>query len=323
MEQRTSDRETRAEANAEALKREISKLKDGHWNMLQREYGSFWKHNKEIRILFKTLKPLRREDRERLWTELNDVCDEVRRREEDARTNRRMRSQQERNIVMGILNEAYHSGNGARDREDFSRVDDLLAKARDQMQGAGKSREERMLRDDHQVCWERYQEARAAARDRRSFLSDGDYSRFRSETLSAASEASRGDPWEAKRKIKEIQQDLRAAMMKKFQWDDVRRILSEAWETASIRIGEELTRRRESILERISRLEALREKNEGIIDSLQSQIDDLEGKISSGSDAFADRARGWISEKEQKIDDIRSTNRELEDKVRTLRDRAH
>ncbi|MBS1714900.1 MAG: hypothetical protein JST30_11255 [Armatimonadetes bacterium] len=39
---------------------------------------SFWADQAEVRELFKTLKPLRRDEREKLWDELNALCDKAR-----------------------------------------------------------------------------------------------------------------------------------------------------------------------------------------------------------------------------------------------------
>jgi len=77
---------------------------------------------------------------------------------------------------------------------------------------------------------------------------------------------------------------------------------------------------RERMEAKIDRLNALVEKNEGIIERLRGQIDDLEDKVASAwNEDWAERARGWIGEKYDKIRDIESTNRELEAKIEDIK----
>jgi hypothetical protein len=56
-----------SQENATKIERELDVLKSGHQGFLNRRYKEFWEHVKQIHELFKTLKPLHREDRERLW----------------------------------------------------------------------------------------------------------------------------------------------------------------------------------------------------------------------------------------------------------------
>lgn len=81
-----------ARANADQLESEIDSLERGHWDNLARDYRSFFNHDGEIRGLFKTLKPLQRDDRERLWSRLNAVCNEVTRVRDSARQDREIKS---------------------------------------------------------------------------------------------------------------------------------------------------------------------------------------------------------------------------------------
>ena len=66
-----------AKQNAGLIESEVAKLKAGHWNMFQRQYREFREHSEEIVSLFKTLKPLFHDDRERLWEEFCRIRDDV------------------------------------------------------------------------------------------------------------------------------------------------------------------------------------------------------------------------------------------------------
>ena len=103
---------------------------------------------------------------------------------------------------------------------------------------------------------------------------------------------------------------------------------NEAWadfkqERASA--GEDRDRRKEEWRERQrqkrERLQALLDKNVGVIDRLRDQIGDLQEKIATAWNAdWASEAEGWVEEKEQKIRDIDQTNQELEEKIRDIDD---
>lgn len=98
------DRES--QKNAEAIESAIQSLDNGHWNLFVRQYKEFWAHAREISGMFKNLKPLRREDRERLWAEFQSICDDVKRRQNEESENRQFKSAQHRN---DILREAEHA----------------------------------------------------------------------------------------------------------------------------------------------------------------------------------------------------------------------
>ena len=78
-----------SKSNASALEHAIESLKNGHWNMFKRQYHEFWTHAKEISGMFKSMKPLIREDRERLWTKFSSICEETKKNQEREKELRR------------------------------------------------------------------------------------------------------------------------------------------------------------------------------------------------------------------------------------------
>lgn len=69
----------KASDNYTLIKKEIEQLSISHWRIphVIRNYGSFWIHAKEISKMFKSLKPLRKEDRIELWGMYSKICEEV------------------------------------------------------------------------------------------------------------------------------------------------------------------------------------------------------------------------------------------------------
>ncbi|MDI6806381.1 MAG: hypothetical protein QMD14_01025, partial [Candidatus Aenigmarchaeota archaeon] len=64
-----------ARYNVFLIEQEIEKLSELH---SQHQYREFWTHTRQIVEMFKTLDPLPREDRERLWSSYSGLCEVVR-----------------------------------------------------------------------------------------------------------------------------------------------------------------------------------------------------------------------------------------------------
>jgi hypothetical protein len=181
-----------------------------------------------------------------------------------------------------------------------------------------------MSKADHDACWERWLQVKELVEQRRAALQGRAYDSIRSSAGDAYNTAVRGDPHEAQGQVKACQAELRDAFLTRDQRAEIRRILDDAWERTSARIGEmkeEKRRRaeqwRRDTHERIDRWSSLIDKNEGVIDRIEDQIRDCQRMLDDAkTDDFADRVRGWIDEKYSNIADIRSTNRELQEKIR-------
>ena len=89
-------------------------------------------------------------------------------------------------------------------------------------------------------------------------------------------------------------------------------------------LQEKYTEWRNRMEDNVDRWSSLIQKNEDVISRIENQIDhcqDLEQDARSSD--FAYTVRGWIEEKYQKINDIRQTNRELEEKIRSVQNKLN
>ena len=331
-----------ATANSDRLDQEISALesrRDGQ------QYRDFWSYAKQISELFKSLQPLRREDRERLWGRFSTLCSSTKEQQAVTSEKRKMGSREKRAIIEGKIHDAYYAAKGSSSGEELSRARSLLAEALAWMkngwagfnmqtefvQEAVFGNEGRLLREDREACWERWKEVNDAIQSRRQELYYLNYTQLREEAGDALHEASCGNPHEALSKVKSTQAHLKITEMSRPNRQAIRELLDSAWNTAIARIEEqraEKTRKHTQWLsscdERIERWTALIDKNEGVIARLEDQISHLEDMASSArTDDFADKVRGWIEEKYEKIRDIRQTNSDLEQKISSLKVRMH
>ena len=93
----------------------LSAIRAATWNNYlarDRNYSQFWECAKGISEKFKTLKPLKREDREDLWNTFSDLCESVRGEQKEYYANFERCSQDHYSTIMGLLRYAVpHSSN--------------------------------------------------------------------------------------------------------------------------------------------------------------------------------------------------------------------
>jgi hypothetical protein len=284
----------------------------------RRDYPAFWRKAKEIAALFKESR-LRRDEREELWARQSSICEQLRQiqsreREENAAKSHRLKGQ-----IMSDLRDARLWIGGARTLADLTNARTHLSKAMEILKSKGLGRE------DHQECWESWNEMNTRLQDRRVEICAWSYDSFSSEVSALSNIAVYGDPYDAQAAIKRIQSRIKVADLTREQRDSLREWLAVWWDRASDRIASKRAEgERKSALwrsqmgEKIDRLGSLRSKNEAVMHNLREQITELAGQIAIARSAeWAERARGWIHEKYEKIADIQATNDDLE---RTIRD---
>jgi hypothetical protein len=328
------DREKRndlAKSNASALEHEIESLKQNH----RGQPHEFWAHTKEIACMFKTLKPLLREDREALWAEFSSTCEAAKREMES----RRDHSKQKRDIIESKIQEARYQAQGAGTFSELSEAKSMLNEVLQWMKdgwggfnvatqiihGMVLLDEGKLLKEDRDQCWEKWKEANDAIKYKHQDLCDLNYDHFRSKAYDALNTA-HYNPREAKSMIMKIRQEMKGTQMTNPQFQEIHDVLNDAWQEANSRLKEAYQERQqkhqewlEQMQEHIGRWNELIAKNEGVISSIERDIDkcgDMERDARSPE--FAEVVRGWIEEKYQKINDIREFNRELEEKIRSV-----
>jgi hypothetical protein len=102
------------QVNARNLETEINHLQSDYSDPLGfwRQYDEFWAHARLISGMFKILKPLFQEDRERLWAVYSTACEKMKRVQERERESQRADSWEKRKLVMSKIREAYFQAKG-------------------------------------------------------------------------------------------------------------------------------------------------------------------------------------------------------------------
>jgi len=116
--------------NARSLESEINRVESGYrdpLNLVRRRGDAFWAHAKRIAEMFKTLKPLFQEDRERLWAAFSAACEEMKATQAREREAKLKDSREKRELVMSKIREAYFQANGAASSAEFAEAEPGIA----------------------------------------------------------------------------------------------------------------------------------------------------------------------------------------------------
>jgi NADH dehydrogenase/NADH:ubiquinone oxidoreductase subunit G len=129
--------------------------------MFKRDYRSFWAHAKNISKLFKELKPLKKEDREELWSRFSSTCDETKQKQQTEHQERLWKSKSHRSDILSEISSAEVNtlfGFDPPDVEEMKRLSQVLKRA-GQMLSDNKSE---MLGEHKQECFEEIKNVRRA-----------------------------------------------------------------------------------------------------------------------------------------------------------------
>jgi len=336
--------------NASLLQEHIEELRrqsgTGSFSLKGRADPEYFAHAQSISDLFRSLKPLAQQDRERLWREFNEIRDAVRRQRENLARN----SRQKRELVEGRIREAQHWANGAQNKEHLYKADEILKQALAWMKDGWQAftgtteffesiagNEGILLKEDREACWQLWKEAKETLHYRRQEIPDFEYGRAKADAYAALAGAQTGNPHEALNLVKSWGQSLASRYMNKLQREDIRDVLDKAWKIAISRIETDRDERRRKhdqwvegqrrwignqeswILGRTEQVE----KAQQFITRLEAQIDDLQDKLAGArTDDFANRVRGWIEEKYDKIAEVNRQISDLEEKIRDAQSRV-
>ena len=230
-----------AQANTEQL---ADAIKDLAHQLERHDYGKFWGDVKNVSKLFKELKPTVRLDRGGpvaipVWRTMRP-CQAL-----GSKSRARPAAECVRSAAAtGLIEDrkAYHQTRGAKSGSDLRVADDLLQQAlgwmKDGFSGFGVGtqffamNDGKMTKEDHEVCWERWRGVKDSVRVRREEISSYNYGHFNSEACAARGLA-QNYPKEAKDKVRSIQSEMKGRTMERWQFDEVRKILDDAYQQAS------------------------------------------------------------------------------------------
>jgi transcription initiation factor IIF auxiliary subunit len=284
MARQGSEIDSDAKVNADRLESELEALQSRLRESIG-PLGVFWNHVKEVNGLFRSLKPLLAEDRQRLWAQLDRICAQAKEREAENKKqweNRKSISANKRSLVESKIHDAYFQAKGGSSAQELAKAGELLKTAMEWMNNGWSGfniptqlfafDDGKMTKADHDACWERWREANEMLHSRRQELGENNFSHFQSEAEDAIGIATY-DPKRAKEKVQTIQKAMHGTIMNADQFSEIKRLLDKAWGHASNkqeeRHGEWLGRMRSHI----DRKRELINQMEEIIERIEAEID--------------------------------------------------
>jgi len=313
-----------ARENADRLEREIEALRSEHGEGAHRNYRSFFEHERQLHLLFKKLRPLHAADRHRLWNTFKQIGAEARREQQEEWESRRYLSIEARETVDEKIRTAEGLMQGAPTTQDYRRADGILNEVRSLLaSSAPGSPGQVLIGPDRRACWDRWRHVRDALRHQRGGLQEQDYQSLAGLVAEAIESANREDPFKAIQRVKELQVRLGKAYLRRGQFEELRRRLSDAWQAAQVRITEQRQERTKSRAEwrermegHVSRWRETLEHRRGQREHLLQQLAKLEGmEKNARSEDFAVQVRGWREETTDKLRRVEEFIADLEQRV--------
>jgi hypothetical protein len=224
-------------------------------------------------------------------------------------------SAQRRDFLKRLLDEAFYQASGANSGSDLRAARDKLQEVLERM----KDKSERMLREDHEQCWQRWLEVNETAKWKRKEICDFNYGHFKNEACQAKGWAE-DLPKDAKAKVKDVQVAMKGRTMEKWQFDEINDILNDAWKVASSclqRKYQEGQRRHEEWQQKQreakSRRLEVRERKEDQLRNHQNQVDKCYEMLGNARSRERENLiEGWIAEHQSKIRDLEDTIRDID-----------
>lgn len=289
----------------------------------------FWTFVKSVNNSFKTLKPIEKHERERLWNKFQSLCEKAKNLQKEQNRSYESKSRELRSNIVAIIESAdLHS------KINYSGSQEKLGRAMDLMKGS------KLTKEDREHCWYKWKTVKDTLSKEKSDERNENYLIIKELIVSMSNTAAYGDPKQAMDEIKSIQNKLKSKQypMSENHWNEIRESLARYWNMAQSKNDEHYRNKqkdweskqreyeekkanwRRNQENNLAKFERIVSNNEDFIDKLRDEIRDLENQIyDAWSDGFKDKARSWISQRESKISEVQSNISELEYKINDIK----
>jgi hypothetical protein len=320
-----------ATENAQKLEAAIEALRGRQAESDPQRYQAFFELERGVQALFKSLRPLAPAERQRLWAIFKQLGTDMRRAQQEEWESRRYQSIEARESIEERIRRAESLAQGAEGAAGYRRADSILNEVRSLLGAEGPgSPGQVLIGPDRRACWDRWRRVRDALRQSRGGQQEHDYTELKEQTAQAAELARGGDPFQAVQRIKALQGRLGAALLRRGQFEELRKKLSEAWLAAQARVTEMRQERSQHRAEWRERMEGHVVRWRETIEHKRSQREHLVQQIAkleameqnARSDDFAAQVRGWRAETDEKLKRTDELVADLEQRVREALKRA-
>lgn len=321
-----------ARDNAQRIARSIDELPTVSDFLSEPNFKPFWAQVRAINEMFKTLRPVLREDRERLRAVLSQRCDVVKREQDRYFASRDQESSNKRELVNDRIREAMRTIRGAESSPELAQAHRLLQEAVGRMKdgwdgfnvqtGVVAMTQGRMLKKDRHDCWTFLNEARDELRKKTEQLRGSNDERFLAHVREAERLLHSGEFRSAKDKVQETQRAMKGVSFTSNGFDAVKSGLDSVWRRASEGQSQRAQEWRDRQQSKISRWLEARHKNEERLDHIEAQIEKCRNMLATArTREHEERVEGWIAENYVRLREIQGWNDDLDAKIASVRDK--
>lgn len=321
--------------NAEKIRRRVDGLSQ-YYSIFKDEwrYEAFWDEVEEINDMFSNMR-LEDDERDKLWSELQDYCSRVKKSMEKEEAKKQSQSKRRRELVLRKINKVSSMVSEAEDVDEWRKAKSALFKIQEWMKSGWDAADIhiQMLHDlmgnegyfseeDWRKCQDRWNEVKDEVNRKYDWICKINRKKFKKNYVKdIANESTTGDPYEAIEMIKSAQKELHSGKaFKDVYFEEFKSKLEKYWDRASKRIEKKKRKKKQEwksdMRSHIRRWENTIEKQEKFIDKKEREIKDLEREKSNAkSQEHENRVENWIQKKRGKIREASNNISRMQDKI--------
>lgn len=314
-----------AEANANNLEQRLHNLEQMEQSVASQK--KFWMRARYIAILFKSLRPLAEEKRESLWKLYRRICENAKRKEQHESTECVRASIQKRRLLEALIAAAHRLAAEAKQTHSLNIAGDILKQAmlfmkegangsaiNHEIVAASHAMNAKLRREDFDVCWELWKQAKEVYDDRRPAIFSPVFFDFKRHALDALDAAQYGKPLLAKGEAEGLLSELERTSMFEEQVAEIRGILNvtllKAEEGILVQKDEESKRQRQLCAEQrldVGRLKGVIAGRKQMLAKVRKELKEEEERWKSWEwKAMPKDVRVSILVKQRSITELRS-----------------
>lgn len=321
-----------ARENASKISKRIDSLPKLNDFLSEPDFKLFWEQVRQVNEMFRTLRPLLKEDCDRLRASLNQRCEVAKSEQQRFFRARKQESSRKRELVLDTLREARAVVRSAETNAEIAQAQALLQQAVGRMKdgwdgfnaqtAATAFTLGRMLKEDRDACWSQLNEIRDDLRRKRESLQHFNDERFQRYVSEAEALLHAGEYRAAKDKVQEAQRAMKGVGFTSSGYSALKNSLNSVWRRSSEGQSQRSREWEERQRTNLSRWADARRRNEERIERIEAQIEKCRGMLASAnSREFASKVEGWIAEYYARLVEVQGWNADLDSKIASVRDK--
>ncbi len=287
----------------------------------EQNFTDFWFYVKELNKMIFTLRGLQKEERVKFKERLGELCEEVKRNQDELKVKVARTSQIKLDRVKEMIEEALAFGTSTEEMEkSFHKLDEISKFLREGVvKGTDGEESGDMSREHQEQAKEAIKGAKDKIFDRKRELREANFKKV-TERLTKLSDQLMGKTPSGKifDGVKQLRAEMKNMSLDRPQLREIDNVIETIWKKAKEKLS---TGRENDTKSKISWLESGLKRKAQFIETLEKEIKELNVKWASvQNDFFKNRVNEWIEEKKEKIETSKKELASSEDKIKFLKE---